>query len=1404
MILPAAVFLLAAGGRAVWLTKSSNKVTHSPSRSIKLVLLSAFTAVQFTILLGRATDRPASVTAAALDFAAALVLFILSCFEHSRSVTPSTIIGLYLLVSLLFDAVRLRTLFLLHDRLAHSLALSLAVKTTVLITEAVEKRAILLNPYRNLPPESTSGIYNKSVFWWLNSLLFLGFNKTLKVDDLFTLDPALASANVHRRFHTAWTAVKEHSRFSLIWVTFRVLKWQLLVSAIPRLLLTATTLTQPFLIQATITFISDRNQPASTGWSLAAAYFLISFAEAMLRPAFEHLLNRCTTQVRGGLIALLYEKTLDISISATDPSASLTLMSADIQRITDTTVLFHDTWCSFIDIGIGMYLLYLRMGSACYAPAIVYVIQMIGTAWIVRIISDFQRRWLDAVQKRVSFTSGLLHSMRNIKLLGMSSIVEEKTQNLRSEEIEQCKRFRVINNFRIVIGLSASVCSPFAAFLVYYLQAGGTLDIASAFSVLTILRVVESPINVVVYAATTTASALSCFERIQTYLLSESRHDNRLSLSDIYDSEGYWNSSTGESMEMRRLGSVSQSPADDAVVLKKCSFGWERYPIVKDIDLSLRAGSFTMIIGPVGCGKSTLLKGILSETALSQGFVYLRNDSIAFADQEAWIQNGTISESVCPPSSNYDEQWYREVVQCCGLSQDIEVFPKGDLTPIGSKGISLSGGQKQRLALARAVYCKADLLVLDDIFSGLDNDTEDLIFRNLFGRYGPIKRFKTTVLMVTHAVHRLPHADLIMTLNEHGRISEQGNYTTLMSSDGYVRGLEVRMKQYVEIEGEHPPSAAKPPTQTAIEDEGTEDLLRRTGEWKTYKHYFRSSGYVPSVLSMFFTTLYVLSIQMPGILVNHFSSNSSSATLFTSILGISAAMGLFGLTTMSYTVFMIMQPRSASGLHLKMLQTVLNAPLSFFTRTDIGSITNRFSQDMSLVDSDLPFAYVSCGLEAILCIFGIGLMAASSGFFAAAVPVVVAALYMIQKYYLRTSRQIRLLDLEEKAPLYTMFAETAAGLASIRAFGWSSKFAARHLELLDRSQRPFYLLRCIQRWLSLVLDLMVSAMIAILMIIVVSKRDSIDPGLVGLGLLSTISLNSALTDVVKQWTNLETSIGAISRICEFVQTTVSEHKPQESDIVPSQWPARGDVRFEAFAASYSEDSALVLKNIEIELNSGEKIGICGRSGSGKSSMLSSVFHMLEFRTGSIQIDGKNIAFIPRETLRSRLNVIPQEPWWVTTESVRFNMDPWNASNGSFNTPLERDEEDAKFITALSRCHIWHIIQKRGGLDAAMTVDFLSHGQRQLFCLARALIRRSKVVVLDEISANVDIKTDALMQQVIREHFADCTVISVAHRLNTIDDSDRVVVLGQGRVVEVGEPQALLKTDRSRFRELYET
>ncbi|KAK6385471.1 hypothetical protein LTS17_001039 [Exophiala oligosperma] len=1420
-IVPSTLFLAAAIARAAWLFNSPNKVVTSLSRSAKLL----------AVLLIRTTNlqvaTKASVPAATLDFVVACVLFILSCFDHSRSITPSPIIGLYLLFSVAFDAVRLRTWYLISGHaakgIAHLLTLSLITKLGVLVTEAIEKRAILLEPYRDLPPEQTSGIYNKSVFWWVNPLLKLGFDTTLRTEDLFTLDEALSSARLHRRFQLKWSEKRAYSSNSLMYMSASVLKWELFWSAIPRLLLSATRFSQPFLIQTTIRYVSDRtDQPASYGWGLAAAFFLSYFAVAIFTAAYQHLANRYCTQLRGGLLTLLYDKTINLSLTAVDREAAMTLMSADTNQMVDVLPLLHDTWCGVLDTAVAMFILYYYLGSTCYAPAIVYVIQLGSTVGLARVIAPLQKKWLDAVQKRVSFTSALLNSIRNVKLLGLGAVVENRTHALRLAEIAICRAYRLADTGRIVVQNGASIYAPFATFLVYYiksLQSGASLDIPTAFGVLTILRTMEGPLNLVIFASVRLTSSLSCFQRIQEYLLSDSRNDNRLSLQDVYDSEEYWQpQSYSDAISLRRM-SVSRSPADDAIVLKNCSFGWGRgsEPVVKDINLSLSVGSFTMIIGPVGCGKSTLVKGILSETPLSRGFVYVNNNAISFADQEAWIQNGTVRDNICGASQlSADALWYDEVIACCGLTEDIQNFPRGDGTIVGSKGLSLSGGQKARLALARAVYAKAETLILDDVFSGLDNETEELIFRRLLAHNGPLRRLKTTVILATHAIRRLPYADMIISLGSDGRVSEIGNYLQLSISGGYVHSLNVNVKQEQQADDDtqHTPSRKKAHKVEVdlVAGDSRDDLLRRTGDWSTWKHWFKSCGYLSSALSVTWGFIWIVAVQMPGILVRVYSSNNTlvagaAARTFIILFGMMVIVASGSVILLVWQILLDMQPRSSTALHLNLLQTTLNAPLSFFTKTDIGSITNRFSQDLNLVDMEVPFSWADFVLSFVAAVTGIGLMVASgSGYFATTVPVLLGVMYTIQKYYLRTSRQMRLLDIEEKAPLYTQFGETASGLATIRAFGWADKFTEKNIELLDQSQRPFYLLLCIQRWLTLVLDFVVTALVTTLMIVVVATRDSIDPAMVGVGLLSAVGLSQSLTNVIRTWTMMETSIGAIGRIREYTKSTPSEHKAIECDDPRPSWPENGAVAFKDFGASYSVESDLVLNNIDLAIASEEKVGICGRSGSGKSSALASLFHMLEYRSGNIMIDDVDIAHIPRETLRGRINVIPQEPWWITTESVRFNMDPWSsiphtATKGGASLPsADRDEA---FISALALCNVWPAIQAKGGLDATMAPDFLSHGQRQLFCLARAMLRQSRIIVLDECSASVDVRTDELMQKIIRRHFQACTIIAVAHRLNTIADFDRVCVLGQGKVIELGSPGALRKVQQGRWRELLE-
>lgn len=1391
--------------------------------------LAAYAILQLTILLLWAVDSPlgtqASIPAAALDFVAACILCVLSSYEHTRSIAPSVIIDLYLFFSLLCDAARLRTLFLIEDPEVRSIAvvgaLSAAIKVGVLISEASSKRKDLLEQYRNLSPEATSGTYSKAVFWWMNGLLKAGYCSLLGVSDLYEIDERLSSVVVGRRFETAWAAANKTRKHALFLTTAFILRWQLLLSATPRLILVGFKYAQPFLLTRTISYVSNRkDQPGNVGWALIGAYAIVYIGLAVCTASFEYLLNRCLTIIRGGLVTMIYKKTIDLSLIALDENAALTLMSADVERIIDSLLYFHDLWASFIEVGIAIYLLYAQIGIACLAPSAVFLVSGGGMLTLARILPRAQKHWVEGIQYRVSFTSRLLGMMRSIKLLGLSKVATNLTQALRVREVRMGNRYRQLLLVRIILQNSSLAVAPlvtYGAYVALGASAGRRLDSTTAFGVLSVLNLVEQPLRMLIVSFPQVMAATSCFTRIQEFLSSESRKDHRLPMRpEVQNSTiAPWGPrslstrnatrSEGDAAELSTL-SKRTIPTSEVIVLEQCSFGWSAAEprTVKHVNIRIHSSTINMVIGPVGCGKSTLLKGILGETPSSSGFVYTATHRLAFADQDAWTLNSTIADNIKCQSS-FDAQWYENVIQACGLRQDLNILPDGDETVVGSRGITLSGGQKQRLALARALYAKEEVIVLDDIFSGLDADTEDHIFSQLFGMNGLFRKLGTTVIFATHAVHRLPHADHIVAIEADGTISEQGSYASLAIAGGYVQGLKIKQQDRESIERvpKVASSGCKKPS-TAPQDLVT-NMTRTTGDWQTYKYYFQAAGMTSSLLSLLWSVLFVLSTKLPGLLITYWTDaevndSSSANTLYLTLFGVLAGIALAAMALLVAQVWLDMIPKSANGLHFSLLETVMRAPLSFFTKTDSGTTLNRFSQDMTLIDGDLPGAYVEVIITLFQSLTAAALMIATAQYFLATLPLIIIVLYALQKFYLRTSRQIRLLDLEAKAPLYSHFQETLSGLATIRAFGWTAAFVEKHLELLDQSQRPFYLLFCVQRWLQVVLDLMVAALATILMVIVVELRDDIKPGLVGLGMLNVMTFNTNLTGMIKNWTQLEISLGAIVRIRDFVTDTECEEKERE-DLEPAErWPQKGALQIRDFSASYSETSVPVLHGVDLDIRPGEKLGICGRSGSGKSSLLASLLHLLEYRNGSMSVDGQDIAYIPRDTLRQRLNVIPQEPYWITSESVRFNMSPWPQGSTS---EVSSQFTDVELVTALTKCQIWALILAKGGLDTKMDAGFLSHGERQLFCLARAILRKSKLVILDEVTASVDVHTDVLMQRVIREEFRECTIISVAHRLDTIVDFDRIAVLSAGRIVELGTPEELLRKEGGAFRQLYE-
>ena len=918
------------------------------------------------------------------------------------------------------------------------------------------------------------------------------------------------------------------------------------------------------------------------------------------------------------------------------------------------------------------------------------------------------------------------------------------------------------------------------------------------------------------------AAALACLSRIEAYLNAEARVDRRLIGNMTIE---YITRPTKDHDGTYGMGATKtaddESANSPAMIIREGAFGWtEDQDILHDLNLSFPRSQLTMVIGPVACGKSTLCKALLGETVGFRGDVEISEHSseIAFCDQTSFLINDSLRNNILGFSS-FDSDWYNAVVDALVLRDDISTLPKKDHTVIGTNGVSLSGGQKQRVAIARAVYSRKRIAIFDDVLSGLDRATEQQVFVNIFGPEGLLRSQRTTVVLATHTIRFLPLTEKIIVLGSHGTVIEEGTFEDLDRNDGYVSSLSIHRWSDPETSAAQPsgdpPAYALEPKQLSAVD-NVMDESRRSGDASVYMYYLEAIGMPNTIYWLFFGAGTGALWTFPTLWLKWWSDANTlhqdqENTMYLAVYAVLQLLALIFLQAFHGYAWTVMAFRAGTKMHWNILKTVMAAPLAYFDKTDIGVTTNRFSQDMELIDSELPRTLNNLGVSVFVTIGQLVVIATASPYVALIFPVLVFIFVFVQQSYLRTSRQLRLMDLEAKSPLYSHFLETLSGLATIRAFGWSEANCERNNKLLDASQQPAYLLVMVQRWLNLVLDLLATALGLVVVFLAVQFQAS--SGFTGVALINLMSLDTMLKQVIMKWTELETSIGAVSRVKSFSETIASEHLPSERQVPPRNWPQHGNIDIDKVSASYNSDgSAPALRDLTLSIPAGSKIGICGRSGSGKSSLILTLFRMLDLQAGSITIDGINIANLQRGELRSRLNAIPQDPYFLSG-IIRLNLDPYETAS------------DAAMITALEKVQLWETVQAYGGLAGEMSPTMLSHGQRQLFCLARAILRPGRIVVLDEATSrwvltlylfgptseglyandllhSVDHKTDEMMQRIIREEFQNRTVIVIAHRLDTILDFDRIALLRNGELVEYDSPANLLGRT-SQFRELYE-
>lgn len=724
----------------------------------------------------------------------------------------------------------------------------------------------------------------------------------------------------------------------------------------------------------------------------------------------------------------------------------------------------------------------------------------------------------------------------------------------------------------------------------------------------------------------------------------------------------------------------------------------------------------------------------------------------------------------------------------------------------GSNGVSLSGGQKQRIALARAVYSRLPIVILDDVFSGLDSHSSTLISTRLFGQDGHFRKTRTSVILATHTQRMLPYADRIIAINK-GVIVNDGPYQKILAENPEIAAKSMISSSEQSVSSEDKDSeietvvlrkqpsktSAKGPEEVPLIEK--QDLLRRNGTWDVYKYYIKSAGYKTTGLFLF------------SVLVSGFFSNFATLWLqwwsdanetqpngrLAYYLGVYATifvLDFMGLVYACKLLFVNIINNTGLGMHSDLLRATLGAPFSFFQRTDTGTTTNRFSEDINLIDMDLPMAAINFAANLSMSIFSLVILCIVGKYLAITVPFLGLCIFFLQLYYLRTSRQVRLLDIEAKSPLYTHFIETISGIATLRAYGWESAFQDECERKLNRSQKPFYMLMCIQLWLALVLDLVVGVMAVILMATTTSLKDKFSPGSVGVALNLVLLFGLYLKYCIRSWTQLETSIGAVSRVKNFVADTPSESRHLDAGWIPGQkWPSQGAILFQDVTAGYSTESPSVLRRLSLKINPGEKVAICGPSGSGKTSLVMALLQMIDTQSGRIEIDGRDLSTVECAHLRSRINVIPQDPFFMPG-TVRFNMDPSG-----------QRVSDERIEVALEKVGLWKRISANGGLEMVLVASDWSVGERQLLALARALTVKSSILVLDEVTSSVDWSTEAIMQDVIEKEFSTQTVIAVVHRLRYIDRFDRVVLLKNGELIEADSPRKLLERD-SEFKTLY--
>ncbi|KAI8898763.1 P-loop containing nucleoside triphosphate hydrolase protein [Globomyces pollinis-pini] len=1276
----------------------------------------------------------------------------------------------------------------------------LATSIIIFLFELVPKPKsyyLSLDDDENVSPEESSNIFSRLIFSWMTPLMKLGYTKVLDMDDLWTLRKVDSSAYNSANFQKNLSAELRKKRPSLVRALFYTFALDFFSSAFFKVCQDILQFTQPQLLHLIMSFAATyadgyEGGPDPYYKGLAIAFAML--ATAVTQTLFLHQYFNGTfmmgMRVRSSLVTAIYMKSLRLSNSARQGSTIgeiTNLMSVDATRISDLSTFLHIAWSGPFQIFVAVYFLYQTLGASVFGGILVMLLMIPVNSVIASKSRALNKVQMGNKDARTKLMDEILSGMKVIKLYAWEQPFIKKVFGIREKELATLRKIAVLASATSFTWSCAPFLVSFTTFALYSVISPEPLTSTKVFVSLSLFNLLSFPLGAFPSVIASMVDASVSFSRLIEFFKNEEKDENAVT----YDFVPPFRPNDNSLIER--------------VVIEDADISWslDGAPTLKDLNLSLKDGSLLAVVGTVGSGKSTLLSAILGDTYKIKGSVTVRG-TVAYVAQTAWIMNCTLRDNILF-GLPYDAAFYDATIEACGLIPDMKQLVAGDMTEIGERGINLSGGQKQRIAIARAVYSRADIYLFDDALSAVDAHVGRHIFDKILGPNGLLKA--KARLLVTHGIQYLPAADNVILLAD-SQIAEIGPYNQLMSSKGLVYKL---IKEYGKqqsstdlLKKEVEPVEDKPVVKCEKKDTGNAAIITKEESAKgkvdlaVYKTYAQSCGTLSVIIFIGIAmTSQCLSVTQNILLSEWAKYNDHHPNNTDSVLPWLGAYGGIGLCYSAGVFIQVLYAwvycgiRSARVLHNDLLNNVLRLPQSFFDTTPLGRIINRFSKDQYTVDEVLARSFLMYFRTTFVVISVLAVNSFGNPYYILFAIPLGFLYYYFQRFYLTTSRELKRLDSTSRSPVYSNFQETLNGTTSIRAYGQMDRFIKLNESKVDYNQQAYYPSVCSNRWLAIRLEFIGALIVfgsASFGVLALYLNHSISASVIGLMLVYSLSVTQTLNWMVRQSCEIETNIVSVERIKEY--SDLPQEAPAEipSTAPPASWPTQGAISFRNYSTRYRSDLDLVVKDLNIDIKPKEKIGIVGRTGAGKSSLTLSLFRIIEASSGCILIDSVDISTIGLVNLRSALSIIPQDPV-LFCGTIRQNLDPFeNHTDLEIWTALEKAKLK-DYVTSFPEGLNLEIVQ--GG-------ENFSCGQRQLVCLARALVRKTKILIMDEATAAIDVETDAIIQRTIRTEMKECTILTIAHRINTVMDSDRIIVMDMGRVTEFDTPKRLLDNKSSLF------